>query len=123
MKKFEGFALVSVNAYNQGNEDKNGKMPVFLNVLAGKAPNRVVLSGTVAENAGFEVGNTYLAQCRELEPDEEHGRQFSWNVIEKTEGALNIIKARKELGNAQVFDAKLAEVEQGQETPVNNNVN
>lgn len=108
MAKFEGLVLVSVNKYNAGTPDKNGMEPVILNVLAGKAPNRIVLSGTVADNAGFEVGNTYLAQCRETEKSEEYGRQFVWNVVQKATMG-DIISARKTIGAPQVFDAATVE--------------
>lgn len=102
--KFEGLCVVSVNAFNQGSADKNGEMPVFLNVLAGKAPNRVVLSGTVAKNAGFNVGSTYLAQVREGDPDEEYGRQFNWNAV-KEASMSEIMEARKTVGAPFIFDA------------------
>lgn len=118
-KKFEGLVMVSVNSFNQGTEDKNGKMPVILNVLAGKAPNRIVLSGTVAENAGFAVGNSYLAQCRETEADATYGRQFVWNVVQKA-SMTDIISARKDLGQPVVFDAAL--VEEENKIPANQNV-
>ena len=120
-KKFEGLLMVSVNKFNQGTEDKNGKMPVILNILAGKSPNRIVLSGSVAENAGFEVGNSYLAQCRETETDSTYGRQFVWNVVQKA-SMTDIINARKDLGQPVVFDAAEVPEEEHQRISANNGV-
>lgn len=118
MKKFEGLVVVSVNHFNSGTEDKNGKKPVILNVLAGKAPNRIVLSGTVAENAGFQVGNSYLAQCREIDPNEEYGRQFVWNAIQKC-SIVDILDAKKTLGAPNVFDAAVEVEEEEKKVPIN----
>ena len=49
--------------------DSNGKAPYILNVVAGKFPNRNILSGTVAEGDSLklESGKTYLLQVRETE--------------------------------------------------------
>jgi len=101
-------SIVSVNAYtgsleNPATADKNGKMPVILNIVAGKAPNRIVLAGTVAENIGFEVGHSYLASCRETEADEEYGRRFQWSKLSPSLAALDLIKASKELGAAVIL--------------------
>lgn len=95
--------LVSANPFNQGTPDKNGKMPIILNVIAGKSPNRLVLSGTVAESIGLTVGKSFLMQVREVEPDPQYGRQFNHQVLGEITSALDLIKASKELGTAQVF--------------------
>lgn len=120
-KKFENLVSVSVNHFNNGEPDKNGKDPVILNVLAGKAPNRTVLSGTVAENAGFKVGNSYLAQCRETEMDEQYGRQFIWNSIKEL-SVMDILESKKNLGAATIFDAAEAPAEVQQAVPANEEV-
>lgn len=124
MARFESKVIVAVKSYNQGEPDKNGKSPVILLVQAGKAPNRIVLSGTVAENAGFEVGKTYLAQCREIEPDEQYGRQFTWTALKEAEMA-EILSAEKLLGKPDVFDAAKETQRQTtqQEVPANEEVN
>ena len=94
--------IATVNPFNSGNPDKNGKSPVILNVVSGKAPNRNVLSGTVAENAGIETGKSYIFRWREIDPN-EYGRQFRWTVVSEISG-LELIKASQELGEANVFD-------------------
>ena len=104
---FTGIVLASVNEFTNGALDKNGKQPVILNIVAGKSPNRNVLSGTVAERAGFEVGKTYLASVREVEAN-EYGRQFVWNKLSEAT-VIDIIKGQKELGNAQIFDVSKSE--------------
>lgn len=100
---FNEIILASVNSFNQGTPDKNGKMPVILNVIAGKSPNRLVLSGTVAESIGLVVGKSFLMQVREVEADAQYGRQFNHQVLSEVTSALDLIKASKELGTAQVF--------------------
>jgi len=99
---FNSIVLVSVNQFSQGSLDKNGNVPVILNVVAGSAPNRNVISGTVAERAGFEVGKTYLASVREVEAN-EYGRQFVWNKLSEAT-VLDIIKGQKELGTAKIIN-------------------
>lgn len=121
---FENLVVVAAGSYNGSTErpaeaDKNGKMPIYLNVLAGKAPNRTTISGTVAERANIEVGNSYLVQCKETEPDEEYGRQFNWNVVSKL-NVLEILQAKQTVGKVEIFDA--AEVEIEEPVPANENV-
>lgn len=131
MSRFESKVIVAVRNYNQGEPDKNGKTPVILLVQAGKAPNRIVQSGTVAENAGFEVGKTYLAQCREIEPDEQYGRQFTWTALKEADMS-EILSAEKLLGKPQVFDAaeegssstaEAVTATQSRQVPANDEVN
>ena len=99
---FNSIVLVSVNQFSQGSLDKNGNVPVILNVVAGSAPNRNVISGTVAERAGFEVGKTYLASVREVEAN-EYGRQFVWNKLSEAT-VLDIIKGQKQLETAKIIN-------------------
>ena len=101
---FTSNCLVRVNPFNNGNPDINGKDPVILTVIAGKAPNRIVLAGTVAETAGFEVGKVYYAQCREVERN-EYGRQFRWTPIQEVESVMDTVNLSEKLGEAKVFDA------------------
>lgn len=128
MKKFQGLCIVSVNSYNQGELDKNGKAPVYLNVVAGKYPNRTVLSGTVAENAGFQTGKTYLAQVREgefnkdLNPrtGEPYGRNFVWNALMEA-SMTDIVNGVKNFGQPVQFDAAV-EVEEDVKIAANKDV-
>lgn len=95
--------IASVNRFNQGSTDKNGKEPVILNVVSGKCPNRNVISGTVAESMGIEVGKTYLFHVREGEPDAQYGRRFVFSSL-KEMSALEIIQGQALLGASEVFD-------------------
>lgn len=103
MSNFSGMIIASVNAFTNGTPDKNGKAPVILNVVAGKCPNRHVISGTVAENMGIEVGNTYLFNVREGAEDATYGRQFVFNKLKELT-VLEIVSAAATVGEAQMFD-------------------
>lgn len=109
---FNSNVLVKVNTFNSGRTDINGKDPVILQPIAGKSPNRMVLAGTIAETAGFEVGKTYLANVRETESN-EYGRQFRWSVIAEAAGFNDILDAQERLGSPVVFDVD-AKVEEAQ---------
>lgn len=70
--------------------DKNGKLPVVLQPISGTSPRGLnVLSGTVAENSGFEPGKTYGVIATERPADEEYGRQFSFTKV----GEVSAIEA------------------------------
>jgi hypothetical protein len=97
-------ALVQVALFNQGSSDKNGKMPVILVPFAGSIPNRNVLSGTVAENSGFEVGKTYLVSFRKLEDDVTYGPRYQYTNFGVVESALDKVKVGSELGEAKIFN-------------------
>lgn len=99
---FNGLIIASVNPFTQGALDKNGKQPVILNVVAGKCPNRNVLSGTVAERAGLETGKTYLISCREGEEDVTYGRRFVFSPLKEMD-AMEIIAGVGSLGTASIF--------------------
>lgn len=101
---FNGLIIATAGSFTQGNPDKNGKNPVILSVIGGTCPNRTVLSGTVAESAGFTVGNTYLAQVKEVEAHPTYGRQFIFTKMKEMD-ALEIISGVKLVGEARVFDA------------------
>lgn len=83
--------------------DKNGKMPVMLQLLAGKMPNRQVMAGTVAERNGFEIGKSYLVQVRLRGVDDEFGDDFNW-LKTKELSALEIIDCVDKLGVPEVIE-------------------
>ncbi len=105
-------AIVKVAAFNKEgkSQDKNGKQNVILLPIAGKIPSKNVLAGTVAEGEGFEIGKTYLASVRELEPSAEFGRQFQWTKAGSFDSLLDLVKTSKEFGEGSTFDAGVAEV-------------
>ena len=85
-------------------EDKNGKMPVILNLIAGKCPDKRVLSGTIAENLGLETGNTYGMSVNEVEPDPEFGRRFNYTRLTSNLSMSEISAERKTLGTPQIIN-------------------
>ena len=101
---FNALIIATVSSFTQGNPDKNGKNPVILSVIGGTCPNRTVLSGTVAETAGFQIGKTYLTQVKETEKDPTYGRRFTFTVLKELT-AMEILESVKLTGAANVFDA------------------
>ena len=100
--KFNSRVLLKVLPFN-GSEDRNGKRPVLLHILAGKAVNKVILSGTVAEKSGFKLNRSYFTEIREMEPDVEYGRQFKWLPIHEYRATLHY-HIFKDLGEPVLFD-------------------
>lgn len=100
---FNEMIVATVTAFSGTTDtDKNGKSPVMLQCIAGRMPNRNVLSGTVAERSGFVVGNTYLVQVRESGYDEEFGLDFNFLKLKELDG-LEIIEAKLKLGQPEIF--------------------
>ena len=93
----------------EAKEDKNGLKPIILTPVAGKIPNKMVLTGTVAQNLGIEVGKTYLLSYRERSEDQipeaarQYGRAFVYTKLAEL-SALEILQATEMLGPAQVID-------------------
>ena len=82
---------------NPAKADKHGKMPVRLNVLAGTVPYEgTVLSGTVAERAELEVGNSYMVQFTEGTPN-AYGRNTNVTRLAILK-PMEIIQCIKEMG-------------------------
>lgn len=93
-------------------KDKNGKQSILLNVQAGKSVNRTVVSGTVAEQKGFEIGKFYYVEIREKEAN-DFGRQFNINKLAEI-SFMDALKAKAELGEAEILNID-AKVEKEQE--------
>lgn len=83
--------------------DKNGKLPVMIQVVAGKCVNRQVLSGTVAERAGLEVGKTYLIQVRATGEDIDFQTQFNFTKIVELTTGKDIVEASLLLGAPEIL--------------------
>ena len=105
MNKNAGLAIVAVSMYQGENAkiDTNGLMPIYSNPICGNVPDRNVLSGTVARNAGFEEGKSYLAKWTRLEDDAEYGVQYGWTKVNEITDPLAIINAEAQLGAGRVF--------------------
>lgn len=109
---FNEIALVVATTFSNGNLDKNGLEPMLLKCIAGKSVNKSILSGTIAERSGFEPNKSYLVSIIEKDSDEVYGRQFDFTNLGELNG-IDLIKAKKELGNALIMNV-LDEVEETQ---------
>lgn len=110
MKPFSELIVVAVTAYSgTSTPDKNGRYAVMLQCIAGRMPNRNVMSGTVAERAGIEVGKTYLMQVREAGIDKVFGPDYQFVKIREITQAEDIVKATKLLSSPEVFEVKRPE--------------
>ncbi len=104
MEPLNEMIVVAITNFNgTSTSDKNGKYPVMLNCIAGTMPNRNVLSGTVAENLGIEVGKSYLMQVRETGFDKLFGRDFTFVKIRELESADDTVRTCKDLGKPNVI--------------------
>lgn len=102
---FNEILMVKITPFSgTSTPDKNNKMPVMLQCIAGKMPNRNTISGTVAERAGFEVGKTYIVQCRQRGFDDIFGEDFTWLPIKELTEGLDIAKCIKEFGKPEIIN-------------------
>jgi hypothetical protein len=101
---FNELVLVNVTKFNGSNTpDKNGLLPVMLQCIAGKMPNRNVLSGTMASENGFEIGKSYLVNIRECGFDIDFGTDFTFVNLKEVTTSSDIILSAKELGTAEII--------------------
>ena len=103
MKTSIFLATVSMYNSNSATSDKNGLMPMLLDVVAGKCPKKRVLAGTIASNMGLEEGNTYLFKFTQLEDDTVHGSQYSFTKISPVTDVMQILSATTQLGDATLI--------------------
>lgn len=109
MKQFSEVIVVTITPFNgTTTQDKNGLLPVMLQCIAGKMPNRNVLSGTLAERAGFEIGKTYLAQVREQGIDITFGPAFTFTKVSELKG-VEIVDAIRKIGNPEILNVERPE--------------
>lgn len=101
---FNEMIVVSVTPFSgTTTPDKNGKMPVMLQCIAGRMPNRNVLSGTVAERAGFEVGRTYVAQVRQRGTDSVFGEDFTFLMVKELTTGKDIAETVEKIGPVDIM--------------------
>ena len=113
MNKLTGLAVVAISNF-QGKDaqaDINGMNPIYLTPIAGRCPNRNVLSGTIAKSAGLEEGKSYLAKWTKLEDDPEYGVQYGWTKVQEITNPLDVINAEEKLGPGLIFNADSASQE------------
>lgn len=107
---FNEMIVVSVTPFSgTTTADKNGENPVMLQLIAGKMPNRNVLSGTLAKRAGIEVNKTYLMNVREAGIDKVFGVDFTFTKVHELTSALDIVQASKELGSPVIIQVERPE--------------
>ncbi len=117
------FFVLKVNAFQGSNArpataDKNGLMPVFLESLNGEIPERArVISGTVAERAGFQVGKVYLTKVTFTGTDAQYGDRYAHSTVGEIavlDIALNLAKFPRGIVQvAQVAEEVAAEDKDG----------
>lgn len=108
--KLNEMIVVSVTPFNgTTTADKNGNLPVMLQCIAGRMPNRNVLSGTVAQRTGIEVGHTYLMQVREQGFDKTFGIDYTFIKIKELMNGVDIAQTCAELGEPQIIDIERPE--------------
>lgn len=85
--------IATINEYKGTNAkiDRSGNMPLILNVLGGKCPNKRMISLGWADTQEMNVGSTYLIDPVEIEAHELHGRQFQFNRVGKELDANSIV--------------------------------
>lgn len=85
--------IATINEYTGENakEDRSGNMPLILNVLGGKCPNKRMISLGWADTQGMEVGKTYLIRDEEIASHPEYGRQFTFHKVQEV-SALEIVE-------------------------------
>lgn len=107
---FNELIVVAVTPYSgTSTADKNGKHPIMLQCIAGKMPNRNVMSGTLAERAGIEVGKTYLMQVREQGYDKVFGADFSFIKVKELVDGLDIANVTLKLGSPEIIKIERTE--------------
>lgn len=84
-------------------EDKNGKFPVYLSYVSGEPlpENSRVISGTVSENSGFEVGANYMVDVVSTGTLYKDKPQFNVNNIAPVTGADLLNLFSKDLSKTQ----------------------
>lgn len=94
-------AVVLVKRWVQKKKDD----AILLHCLAGKVPNRMVVSYDYAEKLGFELDKKYEVIITELPSNEVYGRQF--RIENAGEWTHSVIQAQKEYGMREIVDVKL----------------
>ena len=98
--------LATVASYNSNSatQDKNGLMPVLLDIVAGICPSKRVIAGTVSKNMELQEGVTYLFKFTRLEDDPKYGSQYAFTKISAVHDIMQILQATQALGDATLID-------------------
>lgn len=101
------FFVVKVNQFSGSTNrpataDKNGFAPVLLSAHNGTLPsNARVISGTVANRAGMEVGKNYAVKVTLTGIDNQYGEQYQYEVVGELT-TMEVITKLKEFGQGVV---------------------
>ena len=110
MKKFNGQIVAKVTELTVGQAmasgkivevDKRGAAPVILSIVAGTSPNKLIISGTVAQSMEIEDGGTYLMSVIERDAN-EYGRQFTYTNLGQL-SPLEVMQSPGLLGQPEVI--------------------
>ena len=104
MKTSMFLATVSTYNSNTATPDKNGLLPMLIDVVAGICPKKRVIAGTVYKNMGLEEGITYLFKFTQLEDDADYGTQYAFTKISVVHDVMQILQATAQLGDATLID-------------------
>lgn len=106
-KHFKGFvAKVDLLKSKHATEDKNGLMPVILLGIAGEMPSKNVISGTLSENMNLTIGDVYLFNAKEQDPDPVYGRNFTFMKLSSSLGAIELLQASDFVGPLRIVDVE-----------------
>jgi hypothetical protein len=117
MNKITTTFLATVKSFTNGEADKNGNLPVILNPVAGKCPDKRVIAGTVALNDGMQINKTYLISCTEGDEDPEYGRQFNYSVVAEA-SLMEIVQSTQFLGAPSLIVTETVNQEQEEEQEI-----
>jgi hypothetical protein len=97
--QFSAMCVVLVTEFRGSTSlDVNNKPSVMLQVASGEFPqNRTVLSGTVAEMSGFEVGKAYQARVHFRGIHKVYGDDYVWTNFGEITEKSEIAKIAKEI--------------------------
>ena len=107
MAGFNGMFIARVEAFSmKGYEmDANGHQNVIFDVLAGKAPSKRIVSGSIALNKGFIIGDTVVVSFTEKDEDPEYGRQFAFGNGGRLT-TLEWLSLKKEFGDPEIVNVE-----------------
>jgi hypothetical protein len=110
------FFVVKVNefkgsAVNPATCDKNGQFPVILSAHNGTLPsNARVISGTVADRAGLEIGKNYAVKVVLTGVDPIYGEQYRYEVAGEV-STIDVVTKLKDFGIGVVQNEVAANAE------------
>lgn len=113
MSTLNGYAVVKASTMTTKNPDKNGFLPVILDVKGGSIPSYRTISGTIAQREGIYEDGVYLVEWKEL-PANEYGRQFQFSKLDELKG-VEIIRTCKDCGPARLIDVSPSAVVETEE--------